>query len=278
MKRLMKKIVLGIINFILFFTQSKKNKARILSYASRILMSRDNNIVYDPSFDMYWLKSNDQYLYIVKKPYFNFSKEKLYRNIQKTPCRYYIPKKDDVVVDIGAGIGTETLFFNEKIQNQGKIYAIEASKSSYEKLVGLCVKNGIKNSENFNIAITDNNQKVWIEETENYQVDFINNDERGIEVDGLTLDSFIKQNKIEQIDFLKVNIEGAELQMIDGMKDTIRVTKNIAVSCHDFLFDDDRQIKKKMSDFLKRNNFELSFNETGNIARDSWIYGKKINK
>lgn len=277
MKRLLKNIISILINIVLFFTKTKRSKAKILSYVSKILMSRDNDIVYDPNFDMYWLKSKDQYLYMVKEPYFNFSKEKLYKSIHKTPCRYYVPKKGDIIVDIGAGIGTETLFFNEKIEDLGKIYAIEASKVSHEKLEELCVKNNIKNSENFNVAITDNNQKVWIEETENYQVDFINNHKKGVEIDGVTLDDFIQQHKIEQIDFMKINIEGSELQMIDGMEDTIKITKNIAVSCHDFLFDDNRQIRKKMSDFLKTNNFELSFNETGNVVRDSWIYGKKTN-
>ncbi len=277
MKNIAKKIIATVINTLMALIPQKRNKAAFLGWVSRLLMNANNNVEYDRNYDMYWLKNNDEYLYLVKDPYFNFSKKKLYKSIEKIACHYYTPKKGDVIIDVGAGIGTETLFFNEKTENKGKIYSIEASKSSHQKLVELCKKNGISISENLNIAITDQNQKLWIEETENYQVDAINRVQKGIPVDGLTLDTLIKEKNIEQIDFLKVNIEGSELQMIEGMKDAIKITKNIAVSCHDFLFNDQNlNIKTKMSEFLKANNFEVSYNNTGHKVVDSWVYGKQL--
>jgi FkbM family methyltransferase len=254
----------------------KTRKASFLGWISRILEDSNNQVEYDADYDMYWLKNGEQYLYLVKQPYFNFSKKKLYRNIERIACQYYMPKKGDVIVDIGAGIGTETLFFDEKTENEGRIYSIEASRASHQKLVELCAKNQIKTSENLNLAITNSNQKLWIEETNNYQVDYINKKSKGIEVDGITLDHFVEENDITNIDFLKVNIEGSELQMIEGMEKAIKITKNVAISCHDFLFDDDRQIKTKMSKFLKANNFQVSYNQTGHQIIDSWIYGKQL--
>ncbi|KAA1244180.1 FkbM family methyltransferase [Aquimarina sp. RZ0] len=276
MKRIIKKIMTTLINGIMILIPGKKQKALFLGFVSKIFMNTNNNVEYDKDYDMYWLKNKEQYLYMVKKPYFNFSKEKLYKSIERIACQYYIPKKGDVIIDVGAGIGTETLFFDEKTESTGKIYSIEASKSSHQKLVELCNKNGIKISENLNLAITNSNQKLWIEETNNYQVDSVNKESKGLEIDGVTLDSFIEENKIKNIDFLKVNIEGSELQMIEGMKNAIKITKNIAVSCHDFLFDDDRQIKSKVSEFLQSNNFQVSYNHTGHDVVDSWIYGKQI--
>ncbi len=276
MKKIIKKGISSVINLMMFFIPNKNQKAKFISFLSKKLMNANNQVEYDEDFDMYWLKDKDQFLYLVKKPYFNYSKEKLYNSIQKIACQYYTPKKGDVIIDIGAGIGTETLFFNEKMENKGLIYSIEASKESHRKLVGLCAKNDISNSQNLNIAITDNNQKVWIEETNDYQIDFVNNQAKGTEVDGVTLDYFVEEKNIKNIDFLKVNIEGSELQMIEGMKEAINITKNIAVSCHDFLFDDDRKIKDKMSHFLKNNNFQVLYNNTGHKVVDSWIYGKKM--
>jgi len=276
MKQTIKKILTVIINTIMKLIPGKKNKASFLSMVSKLFMNSNNNVEYDADYNMYWLKNQHQYLYLVKKPYFNFSKDKLYKSIEKIACQYYKPKKGDLIIDIGAGIGTETLYFNEKIENSGKIYSIEASKSSHQKLVELCAKNGISSSENLNLAIVDDNKKLWIEESDNYQVDAVNNQSKGVEVDGVTLDSFIDEKQIKNIDFMKVNIEGSELQMIEGMKNTIKITKNIAVSCHDFLFDDNRQIKSKMSEFLEANNFEVSYNHTGHEVVDSWIYGKQL--
>lgn len=276
MKPSIKKTCTNAINIIVNFISGKKSKASFLSIISKVLMNNNNNVEYDPDYDMYWLKNKNQYLYLVKTPYFNFSKKKLYKNIERIACQYYKPKKGDVIIDIGAGIGTETLYFDEKTENSGKIYSIEASKSSHQKLVELCAKNGILSSENLNLAIVDRNKKLWIEESDNYQVDSVNNQYKGVEVDGVTLDSFIDKKRIKNIDFLKVNIEGSELEMIEGMKNTIKITKNIAVSCHDFLFDDNRQIKSKMSEFLRVNNFQVSHNHTGHKVVDSWIYGKQV--
>ncbi|EZH73079.1 hypothetical protein ATO12_18890 [Aquimarina atlantica] len=276
MKQIIKKIISGILNGIMALIPGKNRKASFLGWISRILEDPNNQVEYDADYDMYWLKNGEQYLYLVQQPYFNFSKKKLYRSIERIACQYYTPKKGDVIVDIGAGIGTETLFFDEKTENEGKIYSIEASRASHQKLVELCAKNQIKTSENLNLAITDSNQKLWIEETNNYQVDYINKESKGIEVDGITLDHFVEENNITNIDFLKVNIEGSELQMIEGMENAIKITKNVAISCHDFLFDDDRQIKIKMSKFLKANNFQVSYNQTGHQIIDSWIYGKQL--
>ncbi|MDY8136895.1 FkbM family methyltransferase [Aquimarina sp. 2201CG5-10] len=276
MKQLIKKIVAGIINAIIELIPGKKSKAGFLGIISKVLMNNNNSVEYDKDYDMYWLKNKEQYLYLVKKPYFNFSKDKLYKSIERIACKYYIPKKGDVIIDVGAGIGTETLYFDEKTENCGKIYSIEASKSSHQKLVELCAKNGIETSENLNLAITNNNQKLWIEESNNYQVDAVNSESKGVQVNGVTLDHFIQEKQIQNIDFLKVNIEGSELQMIEGMKEAIKITKNIAVSCHDFLFDEDRQIKSKVSEFLKANNFQVLYNYTGHKVVDSWIYGRQV--
>lgn len=277
MKKFIKSMMTRFINIIMEIIPDKKSKASFLGFMSRILMNNYNNYVeYDKDYDMYWLKNKDQYLYLVKKPYFNFSKEKLYRSIEKIACQYYKPKKGDVIVDVGAGIGTETLYFEEKTEKSGKIYSIEASRSSHQKLEELCTKNGIDTSVNLNLAITNHNQKLWIEESNNYQVDAVNTESNGVEVDGVTLDYLIEEKHIENIDFLKVNIEGSELHMIDGMSNSIKITKNIAVSCHDFLFDDNRQIKTKIVKFLKENNFEVSYNHTGHEVVDSWIYGTQL--
>ncbi|WP_025743579.1 FkbM family methyltransferase [Aquimarina pacifica] len=274
MRNFIKKVAMGLINTLTLFIPGKKYKAKFLGRISTWIMGGENDIEYDPKLDMYWLKSEQQYLYMVEKPYYNFSKKKLYKFIERMACRMYVPKKGDVIVDIGAGIGTEALFFNEKTENEGKIYAIEASKNSCQKLTQLCEKNNLKNFKNFNLAITNSNQKVWIEETEDYQKDFINTSKKGLPVDGVTIDHFVEQNGINHIDFIKVNIEGAELQMIEGMKNTIKITKNIAISCHDFLFDNKTQIKENVVQFLEEHNFDVSLNNTGREVVDSWVYGK----
>ena len=143
-------------------------------------------------------------------------------------------------------------------------------------LEDMCRKNEMKNSFNFNTAISGFNGKIWMEETDRFEVNQINRDKKGIEIDCLTLDEFVKRNNISSVDLLKVNIEGAELEMIRGMNDSVGIIRNIAVSCHDFLFEENKHIMETVAGFFREHGFEISYNQTGNQVTDSWIYAKKI--
>jgi FkbM family methyltransferase len=274
-KKAIKKLINKLIRFILLFVRSNEIKASIYTFFSKLLHDRNNKIEYDPYLNVYWLRSGTDFLFAVNEPYFNYSKKNLYKFLYDVYCKHYLPKEGDVIIDLGAGIGTETLFFYEKIKNQGRIYSIEASPTTIVKLNALCHKNKIENSINFNIAISNLNGKIWIEETEKFEVNQINTHQRGVEVTCFTLDQFVKDNSIRNIDFLKVNIEGAELEMISGMENTIKIVKNVAISCHDFLFEEDKHILKTVTSFLEINGFEVTYNNSGNKVIDSWIYGKR---
>ncbi len=275
MNKLLKIIINSFLDILFLFIRSEKKRVKVYSLISKILFDKNNNLEYDNNFYGYWLKHSNQYLFFVKKPYFNFSKKNLFKSINDIYCKNYTPKSEDVIIDIGAGIGTEVLYFNDKIGKSGKIYSIEASTDSYNKLDALCVKNNITNSINFNLAISNFNGKIWIEETENFEVNRVNKTQKGIEVNCYTLDEFVKNNHITKINFLKVNIEGAEFDLVDGMAESINIIDNIAISCHDFLFGDGEKIKQKIISFLTLNNFEIAINNTGNKVTDSWVYGKK---
>ncbi len=275
MKKVIKRIINSFLSFLFLFIKNENKKAKIYTRISKLLFNKNNNIEFDKELNVYWLKHGYQYLFAVKKPYFNYSLSNLYSSINSIYCKKYTPKQGDVILDIGAGIGTETLFFSEKAGNAGKIYNIEASPDSYKKLNKLCEKNNFKNTHNFNLAISNFNGSIWIEENENFEINQTNNKQKGIEISCISLDEFIKQNNIISINFLKVNIEGAELEMIEGMSNAVHIIKNLAISCHDFLFNENKEIKSKISNFFIKNGFEIHYNQTGNKVTDSWIYGSK---
>lgn len=137
-------------------------------------------------------------------------------------------------------------------------------------------KNNYLNCANFNFAISDRNGEQWIEETIDYYKNKTNRNAIGTKVLCYSFDQFVVDNKIYEINYLKVNIEGAEFHMIDGMKDSINSIENIAISCHDFLSKkNDNIIMNKVKDFLTTNNFEVFQRKTGSEILDSWVYGKR---
>jgi FkbM family methyltransferase len=258
------------------FVKSEEKKSKTLTMFSRLLYDKNNTIIYNKMTEYYWLKAGNQYLYAVKNPYFNYSKERLYNYIVNLCCVYYTPKENDVIVDIGTGIGTELVFYNDKTKSKSKIYCIEANPTSCDLVKELCILNDFKNCHIYNIGITNNNGAMWIENNEDYQLNRLNTNKHGIEIATKTLDQFVKENGVTHIDFLKVNIEGAELQMIEGMTNSIHLIKNIAVSCHDFLFDaPDQPIRKKMIEFLKEHNFDVTLRNTNNVVLNSWVFGTR---
>lgn len=255
--------------------KSKPKRAKIYTWITQTFYDKRNEIEYDALNDLYWIKSKPNYLKAVDQLYCDFGKKNLYWFIEQVYCKHYIPKKGDVIIDLGAGIGTETLYFSEHVGETGKVHSIEASPDSFHKLDLLTRKNKFINTSNYHCAITNYNGKIWIEETENFIENQVNTDRKGLEVNCFTLDRFVEDNDIKRIDLLKVNIEGAEQQMLEGMEASIHLVQNVSISCHDFLFKEDRKIREQVVSFFEANHFKMVFNDTNNTVVNSWIYGER---
>ncbi|WZL88448.1 FkbM family methyltransferase [Salinimicrobium sp. 3283s] len=273
-----RKLVNRIIAKVYHLTKSEKIRLALLNVNTKFFIDWNNNIEYDPTNKLFWLKNGKKYLLPVEKPYFDFNEKIIERRVLEIFCPKYIPKKGDVIINVGAGIGEELYFFQKKIEKKGRIYNIEASPSSFSKLEILCRKNNYLQCRNFNCAISNSNGEIWIEEGPDYLKNKINNNAKGIKIPCYSLDQFIADNSITYVDFLKVNIEGAEFQMIEGMKDSIDIIENIAISCHDFLLKNNRyEIIEKVKSFLIAHSFTVFQKSTGNEILDSWLFAKKTN-
>lgn len=122
--------------------------------------------------------------------------------------------ESDIVVDIGAHIGLFALFASQFCK-RGKIYCFEPVKENYEILLSNISMNQLSNVSAFNMAVTDKTSSVRI---------FLNNDESGhsmyeqnstsIEAQSTTLKSILDDNNIHSCDFVKMDCEGAEYDII----------------------------------------------------------------
>jgi FkbM family methyltransferase len=156
---------------------------------------------------------------------------------------------DAVVVDLGANRG----FFSSEINADYdcKCYAIEAVPSLYGT-----IQTSTK-IRKYNHAITATNGPVTFHmstQDESGSMGDLPENLRGesITVEGITLKTFLDREGIHQVDLLKMDIEGAEIELFHSLDDnTLGQIKQITVEFHDFLpyFDqkeDIRQIKKRM--------------------------------
>lgn len=197
--------------------------------------------------------------------------------VMKVNLKYYTLKPGDVVVDVGAGTGTEAIVYSEMVGIHGQVFAIESHPETIRSLQTLIEKGGYANIQAHQVAIGNDNGAVWLQNQHAHQKNALmgepDNENGAVYVEMKTLDQFVLENKIEQIDFLKVNIEGAELQMLDGMKQSIHIIRGAAISCHDFI-DDNNQfpIMNEVRNFFLTHGFKVMHVPEAHPVANSWLY------
>ena len=148
----------------------------------------------------------------------------------------YHPSPGDIVLDIGAGKGEDTLAFSRAVGPTGNVIAIEAHPVTFRCLRLFCEWNHLDNVRPLHFAVIAGTGPVGIQTGCAWQSNRIAEDssECAACVPGFALDQLIEKIHLTHIDFLKMNIEGAEAQAIHGMRQTLRITRALCISCHDF--------------------------------------------
>ena len=126
-------------------------------------------------------------------------------------------KNDAVVFDIGAFKGDTAYFFSKKCSNKARIYAFEPDYYAFQIL------EKIKEKYKLNNVITKN---ILLSNAEK-EIDFISMIENTptIKKNAITIDKFVEENNFEKIDYIKMDVEGAEKNILEGSIKTIKKFK-----------------------------------------------------
>lgn len=130
-------------------------------------------------------------------------------------------KKDLTILDVGANIGLASNFFKDYAQ---KVYAFEPAVQHQECIKKLIEFNKIKNiiPVAYALAATTGTTKFFHNQNSTmFSMNSLVNDKNDYEeVKTITLEDFIKKNNIEKIDFMKLDVEGSEGEIItsDGFQ------------------------------------------------------------
>jgi FkbM family methyltransferase len=151
----------------------------------------------------------------------------------------YNGQPGDIIVDVGAGKGEDALAFSRTVEPGGRVICVEAHPTVFRCLRLFCEMNNLRNITPVHCAIVDRPGPVVINSAAEWQANSIGNANgaNSVSVAGITLDELIAQEKIPRIDFLKMNIEGAETAALRGMPESLRITRALCISCHDFRAD-----------------------------------------
>lgn len=179
--------------------------------------------------------------------------EKLEKKTRDEFLYKYAPVKGDVVIDVGAGVGGEILTLSKLVGAEGYVLAIEAHPKTYKCLKRMCELNELTNVHCLQVAVSNSSGVVSIsEKNNNLENSIVYGSGHGVSVKARTLDEIVQQAVLKKIDFLKMNIEGAEVQAVKGMKEVFGMTKNLVISCHDFLVSEVKEDKIRTKDEIHK--------------------------
>lgn len=155
-------------------------------------------------------------------------------NVDKHVFSNYI-KKGDTVIDCGANIGYYTNFFRAIVGKKGSVHAFEPVPSTFKCLT----KNTLKysNCNNYSLNMVGlykekSTKNIYIPDSIsghaslNKHKDAWNAhkiDKKEIKL--ITLDAFIEDNGINKVDFMKIDVEGSEIDALQGSKLTLQKNK-----------------------------------------------------
>lgn len=190
----------------------------------------------------------------------------------------YTPEEGDIVFDVGAGIGPETLLFSRLVGAPGRVVSIEAHPRTYRRVVDLCAANGLANVTALQVAAADSDRVVTITDSSNHVRNTTVAALEGIDVPARRLDTIARSLELKHIDLLKMNIEGAELSALRGLGRLLAKTHHVCIACHDFLADEigeeTLRTKAPVRELLVGHGFDVW---TRDDAPDPWtrdyVYG-----
>ena len=121
---------------------------------------------------------------------------------------------DSVVFDVGAWKGDTAYFFSKKCSDKAKIYAFEPDKNAYDTLKMIKEKYKLNNVILENVLFSNKNEVIdFVSMTPNTP---------SVKMNAITVDEFVESNNIERIDYFKMDVEGAEMHILEGAVNTIK--------------------------------------------------------
>lgn len=137
----------------------------------------------------------------------------------------------DVFYDIGANIGFFSLIAARRVGAQGHVYAFEPVPSNAAVIARHAELNGFATIEVFNKAVGAQTGRAELRLAHHIGGAVLASageppDPRGrIAVDIVALDDFIKQRNLQPPKLVKIDVEGAELDVLRGMRQTLNADR-----------------------------------------------------
>ena len=208
-----------------------------------------------------WIHATERGYFAYQHPYLRLDLRRLDEITRRNFFWGYTPESGDIIIDVGAGVGEETLTFARNVGERGKVICIEAHPRTYRCLKALVQHNRLENVIAIQQAVTEPlRHNATIEDSPDYLRNRLGRSD-GVPISATTLDEIYIRLRLGTVNFLKMNIEGAERLAIQGMVETLKHTQTLCICCHDFLADEGAdescRTKSLVREFLQQSGLKV---------------------
>jgi len=135
----------------------------------------------------------------------------------------YMDVHRGVFIDVGAHIGKYTVTMARKLKGTGMVLAFEPHPINFKYLLVNLSLNGLGNVLPLNMACysSEGCLPLYVAQESGLHSLILQSSERKIKVKVCTLDSMVEKLNLKDIRLIKVDVEGAEVEVIKGALRTI---------------------------------------------------------
>jgi FkbM family methyltransferase len=141
-----------------------------------------------------------------------------------------------IVLDVGAHIGFHTLALARAAGPSGRVYAFEPWPANRATLARNLALNGIENVTVSDQALADRAGTATFTVPRGYPTSMLGSlairpegDVTTLTVPTTTVDAFVAAQGLVRLDLVKIDAEGAEVQIIAGMRETLRALRPVVL-------------------------------------------------
>lgn len=181
-------------------------------------------------------------------------------------------QKGDVVVDVGANIGIFSRFAH--LNGASRVLSFEMDDKYYRVLEK---NNSDFGLESYHVGVGSKSEVVKYASTDHFGGSTIHIEGKPEEiikkVNFMTLSGVIAEKKVDRIDYLKIDVEGAEFDVIAGIKDEdYSKIRKIAMEYHNSFFGYDAEKRQSMIENFTNRGYNYFLLWLGNNEALQMLY------
>ncbi len=191
-------------------------------------------------------------------------------------------KAGDTVIDIGAHLGIFSFFLAKQVGNSGKVYSFEPAKNTYKALTQTIQYNELNKIVNIRQqAVLDSSGEIAfyifnssrISNANSISSQNLDTVAQKILVKSISLDDLYREENIQNLTLLKIDAEGAELDILKGGKNLItKFQPFITLEVHPKSFEEPSKTMTEIYEIIIQYGYKVCINNKNLSLQDFCLH------